>query len=595
MSFSSSLLLSLIQHNIDVSLLVFQHLIDLSDLENVSVVCKASNHVLNNTDQGRQLWLNLGIQATAGGLEGYNEQQIRQRFQQQVHHERQAFFWNLRLLVCPWHSTGRVLPVELRDPHHFSEVIFFTDKDETRLQMQGRTDGIAASKFPARLASSIIAPRVNDDDDEFDAAERAFVEQIQPAEWKDPEPVVFNTELEQQVIAKKVVPDFSHERGCTYRYFPIHAGTFAVVESFSPFFDNDELSDHGVYFISHLTKRVLRHIKIGDALDVQQFYILTRPCEMWMLTFGTLAYYGPSSCAARPDDEWEYEQMDEALWMAGRGNARGAIDYLRLHEIPLHHPSLISSRTVLHYAAKEGHAEAVRELLRAGFSGVNSTDDFGHTALFLAVSELHLDVVEVLLMEGNADPLAGEPCLSNVGEFVQFRPYSVLAERTTDEIKRIVPSIVRLLIEKDRGVIDRSDDHYYQASILSSPEAVRLLCQAGCKPTLSEACCRFGSFRNRVQELSAIQTLYMLVREFGIDINYIDTCVWSNREPVVASLAKDAISEAVIMSIDFLGADPTAKDKDGRTLRQIVQERITRRPADPEGQRILNFLNSRGL
>ncbi len=582
-------LLDLIQHNIDVSLMIFQHIIDMSDLEVVSVVCKASNHILNNTEQGRQLWLNLAIQATTtGGVEGFNETEIRSRFQQMIH-GRQEFFWHIRTLVCPWHTEGRELPVRVREMDFDSQFLFFADADETRLQIQGRDQGsMLAATFPARMLS------------DSERGHQNFVSQIRVAqEWVVPTLPKLdssNQQLQQQVAQKMVVPDFSHDRGCTHRYFPIHGGAFAVVESFSPFFDNDEYSDHGIYFISHLSKRVLRHIKFEDASDVHRFCILSRPFEMWIMSSMAVVYHGPS-CVPRSDEEWEYERMDEALWMAGRGDAQGAIDYLNFYGIGLDQPSLISNRTILHYAAKEGHAETVRQLLRAGFKAVDSVDDFSHTALFLAVSELHLDVVEVLLKEGNANPLAGEPCLSNVGEFIRFRPYAASVDRTKDEIARIVPAIVKLLIDKDPGVIEHSDFEYFsQDSVISSPNAMRMLCTAGSKPTLTDACHRFGTFRNRVQELSAVKTLYMLVREFDLDINH---CMCDgarfNEEPGVIFLAENAVSEAVIMAIDSLGADPTTRGKNGRTIRQIAQERASRRPVDQEGQRILAYLDARGL
>ena len=590
--------------------MIFQRLIDIYDLENMSVVCKMSNRVLNDTEQGRQLWLNLGIQATAGGIEGFDEGYIRQRFKKEVH-GRHDFFWHLRLLVCPWQCDGRDLPVQVDGMDFNAQFLFFEDKDETRLHMQGPTDHAAAlmaTSFPARMLSC----------DEEDI--QSFVSQIKTGrEWvNNPQSFVLNHQLEQQVAQHLVVPDFSHDRGCTHRYFPIHAGAFAVAESFSPFFDNDELSDHGIYFISHLSRRVLRHIKLDSAFDVFRFSIISRPFEMWIMTCREVFYHGPSCAPNLDDQERVCGLVDEALWMAGMGNARRAIDHMAFYGIELDRPGMISNRTLLHYAAKEGHTEAVRLLLRSGFSAVDSVDDFSHTALFLAVSELHLDVVEVLLKEGNANPLAGEPCLSNVGEFVRFRPYAVSADRIKDEITRIVPGIVRLLLDKDPGVVEHSDfEFYFQESIFSSPEAVRMLCDAGCKPTMEDVCLQFGNFRNRIRELSAVKTLYMLVREFDMDINnnnnqsspvLLDGMDRSSvvsssspsssrrkKEPVISFLAQNAISEAVIMAIDNLGADPSTTSISGKTIRQIALDRANRRPVDIEGRRIIAYLDARGF
>jgi hypothetical protein len=371
-----------------------------------------------------------------------------------------------------------------------------------------------------------------------------------------------------------------------------------VIESFSPIFDNDGLVDHGIYFFSHRDRRVLRHIKYEDVNSVVFCNIISRPFEMWVQTFECIEYHGPS-CDARPDDLWLQESMDEALWMAGRGEAKAAVDYMRMLDGELDTPGLISGRTILHYAAKEGKAEAVREILKSGFDNINSLDAYCHSALRLAVSELHLDVVEVLLKEWNADPMAGEPVLGDIGDYVKYRPYANNAARTKDEIQRIVPSIVQMLIEKNSQVAaDAADTVFGEACVLSSPSAVRMLCsavEADCYPSCEYLAYVFGSFRNRTQELSAVDSFRVLVQEFNIDINEMPHGPWHSRVSAVVTMAKQGIAESVIMAIDHLGADPTSKDVDGRSIREIALERANRQPVDVNGMRILSFLDERGL
>ena len=253
---------------------------------------------------------------------------------------------------------------------------------------------------------------------------------------------------------------------------------------------------------------------------------------------------------------------------------------------------LISSRTMLHYAAKQGHAEAVRQLLHGGYSLVNAEDDFSHTPLFMACAELHLEVVEVLLGEGGADPLIGDSVLSNLGDFVRYRPYSLLTDRLNDEIKRIVPAIVRLLLSSDQRVIDVSDSHFNEPSILSSPEAVRMLCSAGGEPDFDQVVSTFGHFRHRIQELSAVESLCIMVREFNVDVNAVHG---SYSQAGLVTLVESGIAESVIMAIDCLGADTTVTSQAGKTIRQIATERANRVPVCPDAQRILTFLVSRGI
>ena len=108
-----------------------------------------------------------------------------------------------------------------------------------------------------------------------------------------------------------------------------------------------------------------------------------------------------------------------------------------------------------------------------------------------------------------------------------------------------------------------------------------------------------------MQELSAVESLFVMVREFGVDVEeHIDNNDNDNDnndnndndDPALAVLVGNALSEAVVMMIDNLGADPRVVDSRGRTLRQIAQERASNRhPVDPEGRRILDFLDARGL
>lgn len=577
--------LELIQHNMDVSFQIFQSINDLYDLDNIAVLCKSFNQVLNATARGRLLWLNLAIQTTCGApgelcnqSDGYNPEQIRRHFSQI--NGRKDFFWHLRLLVCPWHAAGVELPFSVRDGEFWFEkrFLFFEDEaDCSRLRFQAETrDESRAFSFPARPV------------EHFDEQVRGDLEWVTPPS----NPSMYES-LAQEVAEKKVIPDFSHERRCEYRFYPIHAGVFAVVEVFSLIFDNDDLVDHGIYFLSHVNRRVLRHIRFDDILCLERCCILSRPFELWMMTGRRLMYHGPS-CDPRSDENWDSEKMDEALWMAGRGNALGAIEHMKFMGIDLNTQSLISSRTLLHYAAKEGHVQAVRDLLNAGFTAVDYTDDFDHSALLMAAAELHLDVVEILLKEGRADPLIGESILTYIGDFVQYRPYSALVDRTRDEISRLVPSIVRLLVDADHRVVTVSEHCMNQPSILSSPEAVRIVCSVDQedRPLLCEIVTTFGHFRNLFQELSAVESLYVLVREFDFDVNQVDEHFV---DPAVIVLARSGIAESVISMLDTLGADVAAMDSKGKSIRQIAQERASRQPADPEGRRILDFLDLRGL
>ena len=308
-----SLLLDLVSSNTDVALSIFQHVGGIYQLDDTALVCKAFNRVLNDTEQGRQIWLNLGVQVTSG-VDHFDAQDIRRRFAQLT--TRRDFFWHLRVLVCPWHTEGIRLPVEVWDGTSFDTVLFFADAEETTFQLQNESlDRVVQ-----------LSARPGD----------GFTVEEENVEWLDPVPITHNHDaLETMVIQKKVVPDFSHDRGCTYRFFPIHAGAFAVVEVFSRTFDNDEYVDHGIYYFSHITRRVLRHIKYEDFSLASQITVLSRPMELWIQDSYNIEYHGPS-CACRSDSTVVLESMDEALWMAGRGDGSGGIKFMQQMGVFVH-------------------------------------------------------------------------------------------------------------------------------------------------------------------------------------------------------------------------------------------------------------------
>ena len=560
--------------NNDALISVLQHMGDLNSLGLMSIVSRSMNKLLTDSVQGRNLLLNQAIGATAG-VEHFDADEIRSRFERID--ARVDFLWNMRLLVCPWHALGVVLPLKLgsRDFHarHISlsdddQRIYFqkADNTETRWSFPSRhTDGFVSK---VNLSEPWVAPRIEKHDDKYD-------------------------DLAALVADKKIVPDHSHDRGCKYQFFSIHAGAYAVMETFSRTFDNGpDFSDDGVYFFSHKDGRMLRHIKIDSIAQDKGCCILSRPTELWILTCLDVEYSGPSCC---PRPVLINDKLDPAFWMAGRGDAHGAINFLQNMQVPLDSRCLISNRTLFHYLAKEGHGDGIRLVINSGFTDVDATDDFDNTALEMAVAELHLDAVDALINTGSAESVREDAgsVLTVIGDFVQYKPYSALPERINDEINRLVPGIVDLLLKDSVCVVNCINSYITQTSIMSSPAAVRMICASGqVEPDLAEIACTFGNFRSRIHELKAVESLCVLASEFKVNINTAEDP--EDYELAVISLAKNAIAEAFIMAVDNLGADTTVKDSGGKSIRQIAEER-SRRAGDVDGRRILAFLDSRGL
>jgi hypothetical protein len=559
--------------NVDSFFSIIQNLDDLSFIGGLACVSRSMRNALIDSEQGRLLWLNNAIRLTAG-VEWFDAAQIRSTFESVT--SKEEFFQRIRLLICPWHIKGVSLPVEIGSSLGSTQSLFLSD-DGNRLSFQS-SDSEHRISFPSR-------PCVG-----FESKIQFFDAKV------DSLPVPAQDPLAARVSEKKVVPDFSHDKGGKYDFFSVHAGAFAVTEVHTQVFDHcAEVSSHGVYFFSRRDGRMLRHILSDDFSQYIERQIISRPMELWIMRCGSVDYFGFPSSQPLPTNFFRdsniCERLDPAFWMAGRGDMQSAIDFIRTKGVPLESKCLVGFRTLMHYAAMEGHADGVRLLLEEGFMDVDAGDIHGRTALHVAVAELHLDAVEVLLKEGGADVIHEDQgsCLGEIGDFVKYRPYSGLKDRVDDEINRIVPEIVRLLLEDDPSAVNCINSFIEQESILSSPEAVRLICKSEhAEPDLCNIARGYCNFRSRFHELSAIESLRVLVREFDLDINAPGE--ESDDENVIVSLVEQGCAEVVIMAIDNLGADPKTKNKNGDSIRAIAERRT-----DVDGRRIVAFFNSRGF
>ena len=548
------------------------------------MVCRSINNVMSGTDQGRGLWLDIGVSATAAGPDGYEPADIRRRFAQLK--GRSEFFWNLELLFCPWSADGVRLPVDVGGPND-TDMALWVPKDGglnfTSCEYGGGR--VKRLSFPSAPCEKF--------EDRVHALDSAIVA---------PDMDKLSTTMQLLSIkadAKEIVPDFSHDRSCKHRVYPIHAGAFAVVEFFvSGRFDDNDIIDHGVYFFSHVDGRMLRHLAINSEVYRADCVIVSKPCEMWILAHEGIRYFGPS-CDRREFMPEEF--MDPALWAIARGDVETAITHMNRLGAPLDCRCLISERTLLHYAAKEGHVDAVRRLLLSeNFEGVDYLDSWGHSAFYLAVAELRLDVVEVLLEVGKAEIGNGNGIyiFNDIGGFCKYRPYAKCPERAKLEFDHLMPSITKLILDKCPGIIDTSEGVSHHKVVLSSPKTVRLMLSSGEDTNLSLVAAGFSTgvgglfgFRTHEHAVSAVSTLRVLVTEFNMDINAKE---FDFHEFPLVYLAASAIAEAFIVAVEELGADTGIKNNKGQSIREIIAGRASG-VGDADGIRMLSFLDSREL
>jgi hypothetical protein len=562
----------------DIVFLIMQGVQDLNSLRSMSLTCRTVNAVVCGSELGRKRWLELGVEITSVGEDGFTAEDVKRHFVDL--NDRSTFFPMLKQLVCPWLVVAESIPFRvniLRENH-----LLLMAKDGQRM----------IHHIEYLETATAFCPVPSGDDDAPQVVEYSTVrDQLHM-------PVMSEKikALSKLAEAKKLVPDFSHDKGCEYRVFPVHAGVFAVSEVFSRLFDNGpELLDHGVYFFSHVSGRMLRHIQFDGFENIEFGCMVSRPTELWLLKVNGVDYFGPS-CQARVVLN-HAEHMDPALWCIGHGDAAGAIAYMHRIGAPLDTRSLISRRTLLHYAAKEGYQESVRKLLAAGFRDVDAIDDLGTTALYLATAELRSEVVEVLLKEAGASVDQGEYVIGGIGEFVQYRPYAHSLSRARIEIEETVPRILRLIMEAKPDAVFPDEDTICNQCILSCPEAVRMLCEKGEIYALDLIAYCFIDFRTRDHAVSAIGSFLVLVREFNADFNADAERYRFVQEYPLIHLAKHAIAEVVIAAIEFFGANPKVVGlKEKKTLRETVEKRLhDSNGGDEDALRMVEYFDSRGL
>ncbi len=567
----------------DIVHCIGRHVDGIRPLAYFSTACKTFHQALNRTTTGHQLWLDQAIKATFTSKEengdDFSAKALRAHFERvpplmMLHH--------VRLLVCPWLSEQEHMQdVDFnRGLRDVKQRLFFSKSDRGRLCYR-HPGSETQTSFPARPC------------DDFES-------QIRYEDPLDDVPRRPLKALRRRAKAKEIVPDFFHDRRTNYSLFPVHGGAYAVVEMDSNMTGDidDEFLFQGVYFFSCRNGLMLRHILLPDLSFNISADLLSRPTELWVLGCSGVQYFGPRS-SLRPNFASEY--IDPALWMAGRGDITGAVTFMRTLGFPLDTRGLIASRTLLHYAALSGRKDAVSELLKQKGQDVNAEDAHGLTPLFYAAAELHADAVEELVTEGKADVFTVErgSCLQHVGYNKDERKDAVTDEQAELEVREIVPRIVRTLVGATLSAVVGSDEDMNEvrcgfldrASLLSCPEAVR--CVLGSellvRPMLADIVPGFREFRSPVFETHALDTLVMLVTEKKLDINARS----SDEDAPILTMVQFAPSEAVVLAIDRLGADPTVRSKVGKSLRDLADYRRRSQPNDTHAMRIIAFLDAR--
>ncbi|OAP54920.1 hypothetical protein AYL99_10620 [Fonsecaea erecta] len=231
-------------------------------------------------------------------------------------------------------------------------------------------------------------------------------------------------------------------------------------------------------------------------------------------------------------------------------------------------------RTALHLAAKNGHADIVRLLLKYK-AKVDDTDREGRTPLYLAVAGRHKDVISILLANDadvNRVDKVGKTILATaIGEDECLDIIEMLLEKTASPIFRCPENVISLISAAagghegevrrllDQDIIVDSPDGFgytalYEASRFGHTGIVKLLIDAGAKINAKVG---LGGDTALHAVVDRGQKYAALLRKLG-----------DNVRQEIPSLGRQ--HEAVTEKLLQCGADPNLKRWDGLTVQDMA-------------------------
>jgi hypothetical protein len=393
------------------------------------------------------------------------------------------------------------------------------------------------------------------------------------------------------------VPDFSAMRNQIHRYFFVHGGVFAVMDFHDPYMGYT-LADgcNGIFFFSRSDGRMLRHMAVEDMTSPESCFMQSRPTQLWLMAGGKVAWFHSRvdirsslgvNLAARS------EVMDPALWMAGRGDAAGAMQFLtslfcrREIEDVINSCSNSHRRTLLHFAAAEGQLDACRAFLEVGASCTMEDNGF-MTPIALAMRKLHYEVV-ILLLEQRGEMYVEE--FSKIWwEFCRLS--HVLLPRHEDAVRaqcrEIIPGIMRMLLFTSMPMRPNFilNVHLQRAlespAILASADAVELVIRTGGEP-FRDMCQKSMDIYKQIfrclypthtHQVESFETVKMLFNELGFDVNR-NLCKYERADYPLVHAVRSGDLALVRFMIEELGADILVRGKTSmEDIRTVAFNRV---------------------
>lgn len=510
----------------DIKLQITSHCNTILALSNLSQINRSFNTLMMHSSGGQSLWLGI-----ASKLTGYDAKE-------HIRIDSHDFHAQLKLLVCPWLVMPRPLPLRVEP---------YMDPDNMSITLsRNGASAVLWLKSDHGIDMVDIAnarPDYDDPPERFDASTLSLVLPKVPPR--------------KTFLSIKQPPElqiFPNQGDCRYFYQRIHDSASAIIEITA--WDLEQRS--GIYFFSRKEGRnvkMLRHILVGECPAKTNMII--RPMEMWMLTEERVIYFGPQ-CTPLPLTV--AGRMDRALWLAGNGRIKEAIQFQqKLGVSDINVPAVTGNMTLLHAATYKNRIAAVQTLLKAK-ADPEARDDQEMSCLMIAASMEYPNMIRTLCSEGSADP--------SVETHYNETALHMVGTQCATEGKSIRATVEALLdCKADPNACDiKGQTPLFSHSILDSPATVDLLCSRGANPM----------HRNHMGETpvhalfevySRRDTAILLVRKYNVDVNAQD----NNGMTVLMHAAKAHVYVNVRILLNDLNANPLLCNNEGRDALSLAR------------------------
>jgi len=295
-------------------------------------------------------------------------------------------------------------------------------------------------------------------------------------------------------------------------------------------------------------------------------------------------------------------------------------------------PTVMGGMTALHFAAREGHSDTVRELASAGadVNRVNAADDM--SVLTSAIINGNLDIAMYLLEQGADPDLASKTGLTPLFATIDaqwaartwYPPPSVAQEKT-----RYI-ELMQALVDAGADVDARLSKKpwyrtfhgdwikqdgataFWRAAKSNDVAAMRLLVNAGANPTIPtllggtplQAAAGFGlePQTSNVVPDARLEAVRYLVEEVGANVNEPDSQGYTPLHGAALTENREVMSYLIAMGADvkaranviFGGIGETDRDVDGATGDTVADMANGPKPHNLQYPATVAFLESLG-